>query len=76
MRVYVDEDSVHDLLVRLLRSAGHEVETSLDAGLLGHSDAVQLRYSISTNRPLLSANHRDFRELHNLILQASGIQAS
>jgi len=72
MRIYVDEDSVHDLLVRLLRSAGHDVETPSIAGLIGCSDAVQLHYSISTNRPLLTANHRDFRELHNLIMKAGG----
>ena len=73
MRLYVDEDSVHALLVRLLQRGGHDVEVPSDVGLIGRSDAVQLRYSISVSRPLLSANHRDFRDLHNLIFQAGGI---
>ena len=72
MKLYVDEDSVHGLLVRLLQRAGHDVEAPSDVGLMGRSDAVNLRYSISSRRSLLTANHDDFRELHQLILQAGG----
>jgi hypothetical protein len=75
MNLYVDEDSVHATLVRLLRRAGHDVGVPSDAGLLGRSDAVQLRHSLSVGRTLLSANHRDFRELHDLIQMAGGRHA-
>jgi hypothetical protein len=34
---------------------------------------VNFRHSISLRRSLLTANHDDFRDLHNLILQAGGI---
>ena len=72
MKLYVDEDSVHDLLLRLLQRAGHDIEVPSDVGMVGRSDPVNLRYSISSNRSLLSANHDDFEELHDLILQAGG----
>ncbi len=75
MKLYVDEDSVHATLVRLMQRAGHDIEIPSDAGLVGRSDAVQLRYSISVGRPLLTANHRDFRELHDLIHMAHGSHA-
>ena len=72
MRLYLDDDSVDDLLMRLLISAGHNVEIPSDIGLVGRSDPGHFRYSISANRVLLSGNHRDFRELHDLIFQAGG----
>ncbi len=72
MKLYIDDDTVGGLLVRLLRRAGHDVEIPTDVGLAGRSDAVHLRHSISARRSLLSANHRDFRELHDLIFTAGG----
>jgi hypothetical protein len=39
---------------------------------VGRSDAVQLQHSIRSNRPIFSANHRDFEELHELIGAAGG----
>jgi hypothetical protein len=72
MNLYVDDDSVHGLLVRLLKRAGHDIEVPSDAGLAGDSDPKHLRYAISASRILLSANHDDFEELHDLIQQAGG----
>ncbi len=75
MKLYVDEDSVHRLLVQLLQQAGHDIAIPLDVGLVGRSDAVSLRYSIGADRALLTANHDDFRELHDLIHSAGGAHA-
>jgi predicted nuclease of predicted toxin-antitoxin system len=72
MKLYVDDDSVHELLLRLLQRAGHDIEVPSDVGLVGRSDPVHLRYSISSSRSLLTANHDDFEELHDLVLQAGG----
>jgi hypothetical protein len=72
MKLYIDDDTVNGLLVRLLQRAGHDIEIPSDVGLAGRSDAVHLRYSISAGRPLLSANHRDFQELHDLVRAAGG----
>src|SRR5205823_734320 len=56
----------------LLERAGHNIQVPSVSGFIGRSDAVNLRYSISSRRSLLSANHDDFRELHDLIRTASG----
>ncbi|HEY3392775.1 MAG TPA: DUF5615 family PIN-like protein [Lacipirellulaceae bacterium] len=72
MRLYLDDDSVDRLLVRLLQNAGHDVELPRQVGFSGLSDSVHLRHAISADRALLSANDDDFRELHELILQAGG----
>ena len=72
MKLYVDEDSVHALLMQLLQRAGHDIEVPSDVGLVGRSDTVILQYSISARRSLLTANHDDFRELHDLIITSGG----
>lgn len=72
MRLYLDDDSVGTLLVRLLMHAGHDTKLPQDVGLVGRSDPVHFRYSIRANRTLLSANHDDFEELHDLVLEAGG----
>ena len=45
----------------------------LTSGLTGRSDAVHLRHAASTNRVLLSANHKHFQELHDLIQETGGV---
>jgi hypothetical protein len=75
VRLYLDDDAVDSLLVRLLRRAGHDVELPADVGLVGHSDPVHLQRAIRTNRALLSGNHDDFEELHDLIRAASGVHS-
>ena len=46
MRLYIDEDSVETVLLKLLRQAGHDVTTAFDARLAGESDAVQFTRAI------------------------------
>ena len=72
MRLYIDDDSVDATLTRLLRQAGHDLLLPAAVGLAGEDDAVHLAHAIREGRILLSHNHRDFRNLHNLILQAQG----
>jgi hypothetical protein len=73
MRLYLDDDSVQRLLIRLLRSGGHDVETPADAGMVGESDAVQLTHAVKTDRALVSRNHKDFDELHELVNRTGGV---
>ncbi len=42
------------------------------AGLAGRSDPVQFAYAIREQRVCLTANHKDFEELHQLIREAQG----
>ena len=73
MRLYLDDDSVSGLLIRLLQDVGHDVEIPADAGLTGEDDPVHLTYAVEEGRVLLSGNHDDFRTLHNLIVRTGGV---
>jgi predicted nuclease of predicted toxin-antitoxin system len=72
MNLYLDDDSVDATLIRLLQHAGHDVQIPADVGLSGDDDSVHLTHAIRNDRVLLSHNHRDFRNLHNLVVQAQG----
>jgi predicted nuclease of predicted toxin-antitoxin system len=72
MRLYLDDDSAASHLARLLRHAGHDVQLPSDVGLSGEDDAVHLTYAAKDVRVLLTGNHRDFLNLHNLVMQVRG----
>ncbi len=72
MRLYLDDDTIETLLVRLLERAGHDLELPRDAGLTGRSDPVHLQRAITINRALVSRNHDDFEELNDLLRAAGG----
>ncbi len=72
MRLYLDDDSASSLLTRLPRTAGHDVQLPAEVGFVGADDAVHLTHAVHENRVLLSRNHRDFENLHNLIMETRG----
>jgi len=72
MRLYLDDDSVEALLVRLLRADGHEVLIPADVGSAGVKDPVHFMSAIRENRVLLTANYDDFEQLHALVLLVGG----
>jgi hypothetical protein len=72
MNLYLDDDSVRDLLVRLLMSDGHNVLIPADVGLMGADDAVHLRHAINAGRVLLTHNYKDFNNLHDLVADSGG----
>lgn len=72
MKLYLDDDSADSLLLRLLRKAGHDVQLPQDIGMSGESDPVHLTAAARSQRVLLSANHDDFRELHELVYYTGG----
>ena len=61
--LYTDED-VANLVATLLRARGLDVLTTIDAGMMGDSDAGQLAYAASQDRCLLTHNRVDFERLH------------
>ena len=75
MNLYLDDDSVEDLLVKLLRSASHDVQIPFDVGRSGSDDPVHLTHAIDAGRVLLTANSDDFEDLHKLIKAAKGRHA-
>ena len=72
MRLYLDDDSASTLLARLLRQAAHDVQLPADLGMAGEDDPVHLAQAIREGRVLLTHNHHDFENLHNLIILAGG----
>src|SRR5262249_38108919 len=72
MNLYIDDDSVDALLVKLLQKAGHDIQVPADVGNRGASDAVHLRHAVREDRTCLTRNHDDFKDLHDLVLQAQG----
>jgi predicted nuclease of predicted toxin-antitoxin system len=72
MRLYLDDDTASQLLAKLLRNAGHDVQMPNDAGMAGSPDPVHLTAAIADNRICLTKNHDDFWTLHKLIKQARG----
>jgi hypothetical protein len=72
MNLYLDEDSVERLLVQLLRQAGHDVQLPANVGLSGQDDPLHLTHAIRDGRALLSRNHQDYLNLHNLVVVAGG----
>ncbi len=75
MRLLLDEDTQAHVLVRLLREAGHDVETVAEAGMAGQADSAVLAYARQAGRVLLTRNVRDFLVLHQADPQHAGILA-
>jgi len=71
MNPYLDDDSAKASLVRLLRTAGHQVVIPADAGLAGASDPRHLTHATQHRLVLLTRNHDDIEDLH-LLVQATG----
>ena len=72
LRIQIDDDLASPLLAPLLRRAGHDATLPSFIGIAGENDPVHLRRAIMDHRILLSANHDDFEELHELIITAGG----
>jgi hypothetical protein len=72
MRLYLDDDIASRVLVGLLRQAGHDVQTSQEAGLGGKSDPIHLTHAAREDRACLTRNYGDFEELHLLVMQTQG----
>lgn len=47
MNLYLDDDTVDKLLIRLLRRAGHDVLIPSDVGLSGKHDPIHLAHAIN-----------------------------
>ncbi|MBA3945613.1 MAG: DUF5615 family PIN-like protein [Herpetosiphonaceae bacterium] len=68
LRLYLDEDSMDQDLVRALRARGVDVVTALDAGMIERPDDDHLRRAIAEDRVLYSFNVGDFYRLHTHFL--------
>jgi len=73
VRLLVDECSQANLLVTRLVAAGHDVQTALQAGVIGVRDDVVFATAIAHNRIVLTNNCLDFIAISDS-LNAQGVQ--
>jgi len=72
MDLYLDDDSTHSLLIRLLEADGHDVLIPAAASMAGKKDPAHLLHAIRTGRVFLTHNRDDFKLLHDLVRFAGG----
>jgi predicted nuclease of predicted toxin-antitoxin system len=72
MKLYLDDDMAAPLLARLLRNAGHDVLVPADAGRSGDDDPVHFRHAAMNGRAIITGNHDDFENLHELVVDLGG----
>jgi hypothetical protein len=72
---YLDDCSDEDLLITLLRHAGHTVISPRQARTVGWYDSDHLDYASRHDFTLITHNPQDFRYLHRM-WQAQGLQHS
>ena len=68
MRVLIDENMSSRRLAARLQAAGHDVVLATDVGLVMVSDARVMAWAAGQGRPVLTRDHGDFADLHDLIL--------
>lgn len=72
LRLYFDEDSMDQALIRALQVRGVDVESAWTAAMLRRSDPEQLTYATQQERVLYSFNVGDFCRLHGRLLAEGG----
>jgi predicted nuclease of predicted toxin-antitoxin system len=72
MRMLIDENMINRRLSTRLQAAGHDVVLADDVGLLSVSDARVLAWAVGQSRPVLTRDHGDFGDLHDLVLACGG----
>jgi hypothetical protein len=64
LRLYMDEDSMEQALIRGLRVRGIDILTAQEAGTIERADADHLVFAIQQGRVLCTFNVGDFWALH------------
>lgn len=75
LRLLLDEDTQANRLIRLLRDAGHDVETATEAGLIHKADTLVLSYARQNKRLVLTRNCAHFHTLHTSQVEPAGVLA-
>lgn len=72
MRIYLDDNITDARLADMLRKAGHEVIVPAEVGTSGIADARHLIFAIAQGVVILTHDHTDFNNLHELVLASGG----
>ena len=72
MNLYLDDDTADRRLVTLLIHAGHVVVVPANVYLSGASDARRFIHARQHSLLLMTKNHNDFLDLHEVVQTAEG----
>ena len=72
MRFLIDENMSDRRLESRLRAQGHGPVLAIDVGLLSIADPRVLIWAIVQALPVLTRDHDDFEDLHDLLMAAGG----
>ena len=72
MNLYLDDDTAARRLVALLSNTGHAVVVPADVDLTGTPDARHFIYAMQQSLFLVTRNHDDFLDLHEVMQTAHG----
>jgi predicted nuclease of predicted toxin-antitoxin system len=72
MRILIDANLSMRRLASRLRAAGHDIVLASDVSLMDASDPRVLAWAVGQGRLVLTRDHDDFTELHELILACGG----
>lgn len=72
MNLYLDDDTADRRLVLRLSDAGHVVVVPGEVNLSGAPDTRHLIYAIRQSLVLMTRNHDDFLDLHEVVQVARG----
>jgi predicted nuclease of predicted toxin-antitoxin system len=72
VRILIDENMISRRLAARLQAAGHNTVLADDVGLMTVSDARVLAWAVRQDRPVLTRDHGDFVDLHDLVLDCGG----
>jgi predicted nuclease of predicted toxin-antitoxin system len=72
VRVLADENMSSRRLAARLAAAGHDVVLATDVGLVAVSDARVLAWAVGQGLPVLTRDHGDFADLHDLVIAVGG----
>jgi len=72
VRILLDENMSSHRLAGRLQSAGHDVVLATDVGLTSVSDARVLAWAVAQDRPVVTRDHEDFADLHDLVMAVGG----
>ena len=72
MNLYLDDDTAERRLITLLSSAGHVVVVPAGVQLSGASDAQHFIYAMQHALVLMTRNHDDFLDLHEVVRTGHG----
>jgi hypothetical protein len=72
MRLLIDENMNSPLIASRLRAQGHNPVLAGDVGLLSVADPRVLIWAIIQVVPVLTRDHDDFEDLHDLLMAGGG----